>query len=105
MTQQMVVTQNADGSHSPAYSNEWPEGTRLEWHAGFAALQTGLRIEVRSRSSIVAGVRVDKPDSRPETYRISLKGPRVLNSTSGMTFREACVFLEGVCQAVAASKP
>jgi hypothetical protein len=103
MTQQMTVTRNEDGSHSPAYDENWPEAVQLEWHAGIVAVETGLRIQVQCSSDIVTGVRVE--GDHPDTYRVTLKGPRVLTSYGAMEFRQAWSFLDGVRAAVQASQP
>ncbi|MFH8805215.1 hypothetical protein ACH4F6_37695 [Streptomyces sp. NPDC017936] len=42
----MDVTRNPDGSHQPPYNPEWPPHLQLEWVAGVAAEETGLRINV-----------------------------------------------------------
>lgn len=41
------VTRDPDGSHSPAYDESWPASVQLQWSAGVAACETGLRIHVR----------------------------------------------------------
>lgn len=94
MTDQMTVTRNADGSHSPAYDDAWPEATQLEWLAGCAALETGLHIEVKALDQGRSGL-----------YTFLLKGPRRLIGNGNMTFQEACGYLDGVRAGVNASRP
>ncbi len=97
MTQPMTVTRNQDGSHSPAYDEDWPELTQLEWHAGVITLETGLPIEVQCTSNLPTGVRVrDYPDVRQDIFRVVVKGPCALANTGGMEFKEAWSFLDGV---------
>jgi hypothetical protein len=97
MSQQMKVTRNQDGSHSPAYDEDWPEVTRLEWHAAVIALETGLRIDVECTRNLPAGVRVrDYPDARQDIFRISVKGTWAMGITDPVEFKDAWNFLDGV---------
>jgi hypothetical protein len=100
--QPMVVTRNADGSHSPAYDEAWPEGTQLEWHAGIVALQTGLRIEVTRSSGIQTGVPTVPGVVAKESYHLSLRGPKTLTGTGPISFDDAWCFLDGVAAGVRA---
>jgi hypothetical protein len=103
MTQPMTVTRNLDGSHNPSYDENWPQAVQLEWHAGIVALETGLRIQIKCSSGIVTGVRIE--GDHPDTYRVTLRGPRVLTSCGSMDFRQAWNFLDGARAAVQASQP
>ena len=42
----MNVTRNPDGSHNPPYDENWPPHLEVQWTAGVAACETGLRIHV-----------------------------------------------------------
>ncbi|MFJ7297636.1 hypothetical protein [Streptomyces collinus] len=94
---QMTVTRNADGSHSPAYNEDWPELTQLKWHAGVIALEIDLRIEVHCASNVPPGMRLrDHPDVQQNIFRVSVKGPWALASAGAMDFLQAWSFLDGV---------
>jgi hypothetical protein len=98
----MVVTRNADGSHTPAYDETWPEHIQVEWSAGCAAVETGLRIHVTRGSDIQGGV--PRPSDAPETYHFRIQGERSSFGTGNMTAQEAYRFLDGVRAGVAATR-
>lgn len=91
MTQTIVVTLNADGSHSPAYDETWPEATQVRWAVAVAALETGLRIDVREQEE--------------GWYSLSVKGPRTLVGNGPMSAESAYGYLDGVRAGVRASQP
>jgi hypothetical protein len=103
MSQQMTVTRDEDGSHSPAYDAEWPELTQLQWHAGVITLETGLPIEVHCTSNVPPGMRLrDHPDVHQNIFRVSVKGPWALAGAGAMDFLQAWSFLDGVKAATVA---
>lgn len=91
MTQEMVVTLNEDGSHSPAYDVSWPEATQVRWAVAVAALETGLRIEVREQEE--------------GWYSLSVRGPRTLVGSGSRSAESVYGFLDGVRAGVRASQP
>ncbi|MGP3737952.1 hypothetical protein ACTWJ9_33115 (plasmid) [Streptomyces sp. GDS52] len=101
----MTVTKNTDGSHSPAYNENWPHPTQLEWHAGIVALETGLRIEVRKSSDIRTGIQPATEKPTEETYHLRLHGPRTSTGIGPMSFHDAWNYLDGVKAGVAAAQP
>ena len=86
--EQMVVTKNPDGSHSPAYDPDWPAALQLEWTAAVTELETGLRIQVR--------------ESRPGWYSLSVRGARTLVGNGPMELQHAYGYLDGLRAAVTA---
>lgn len=66
------VTRNPDGSHEPAYDENWPPHLRLEWAAGVTACETGLAIFVsevsEDRYVVHVGGSQQAPMDRAATY-------------------------------------
>lgn len=96
MTGQMVVTRNADGSHHPPYNEAWPELLQVEWAAGCAAADSGLRIEVKPASSIRTGVGYTPPEGSPEEYYLTVWGARTSTGGSKYTAQGVYAFLDGL---------
>lgn len=76
------------GTHwEPEYDSTWNSLTRLQWHAGVCAAESGLEVQVRLGVSRV----VNEP--LPEgTYEVSVNGLWVLTGD----FKETRRFLIGV---------
>lgn len=87
----MNVTKNQDGSHSPAFDEDWEPVEQLRWHAGVVALATGLRIEVTDHGGIP-----DRLDYGTVRFHLSVRGTRTLVGGGPMHFADAWSFLDGV---------
>lgn len=94
--QQMVVTRNADGSAHPPYDADWPERLQVEWVAGCAALDTGLRIDVKPASTIRTGAGYTPPPGAPEEYYLTVRSGRTLTGGSKYTAEGVYAFLDGL---------
>lgn len=103
MIQQMVVTRNADGSHSPAYDENWAEPIQVEWYAGCIAVDTGLRITVTRGSHIRTALSV--PEGDPKTYHVRIQGTNRTSFGNGpFTAQQLYQFLDGVKVGVGATQ-
>lgn len=98
--EQMAVTRNEDGSHSPAYDVTWPERLQVEWKAGCVALGTGLRIDVKPASAIRTGVRAEGSEDAHEEYYVTVRSGRTLTGGSKYTAEGVYAFLDGLKAAV-----
>lgn len=102
---QMVVTQNPDGSPHPPYNADWPELLQVEWVAGCAAVDTGLRIDVKPASTIRTSVGYTPPGGAPEEYYLTVRGDRTLMGGSKYTAEGVYAFLDGLKVGVATTGP
>ncbi|MGW4270836.1 hypothetical protein ACWEGQ_00360 [Streptomyces seoulensis] len=61
----MDVTRNPDGSHNPPYNENWPPHLEVQWVAGVAACESGLRIHVTELGEDRYAVRVGGSGQSP----------------------------------------
>lgn len=81
------------GSHiEPPLDPSWDDLTKLRWHAGVVAADTGLRVEVRDGAALDA--KTLRP--RPGCYSVNVGG----SSAAAYSFHEAWTYLSGVSTGV-----
>jgi hypothetical protein len=91
----MDLTKNEDGSHTPAFDEDWEPVDQLRWHAGVVALATGLRITVTDTGGI-PGERVDRLVYGEVRFHLGIRGTRTFLGNGPMHFADAWSFLDGV---------